>query len=218
MAEILTTVLEKKLVAANTMEVYFGVPDSFSFEAGQYISVTLPALEGLAPREQFRDFSISSPPGLKGRVRVTFRVSDSIFKKTLLETPGPKVVLEGPAGIFTLPTDTKQPVIAIAGGIGITPFISMASENRDAFELTYFNNSPESAPYLPELRQLLGQKLHEYYALPDANHLQTLHSANPNALWYVAGPPPMVENIRQLLKTLMIDDTMIRTEEFSGYE
>lgn len=218
MAEIRTTVLEKKLVALNTVEVYFSVPDSFSFIAGQYISVTIPALEGLETREQFRDFSISSPPSLKGRIRITFRNSDSIFKTTLLENPGLEVILEGPAGIFTLPESATQPVVAIASGIGITPFMSMASEKSNALELIYYNNSPESAPYLQELGQLLGNKLHEHYTPPGVSHLQALHSRNPGALWYVAGSAPMVTTIRQFLKTLTVDDTMIRTEEFSGYE
>lgn len=218
MPEIKTRLLEKRQIAENLVEVYFGVPENFKFEAGQYISVTLPELEALPVREQFRDFSISSSPKLKGKLRVTFRQSDSIFKQTLLSSDAPEVIIEGPAGVFTLPKNKAQKVIAIAGGIGITPFMSMLGENPDAFELIYFNNKPQTTAYLPELSAALGEKLNAYYTRPDISHFQTLAARNPNALWYVAGPPPMVANIRQLLKTLIIDDTLIRTEEFSGYE
>lgn len=218
MAKIETTLLEKKLIATYTAEVYFGVPDNFSFIPGQYITVTLPSLADLEMREQFRDFSVSSPPSLKGRVRVTFRVSESIFKKTLLETPNIGVVLEGPAGVFTLPPASDQRIIAIAGGIGVTPFMSMLGENPKAFELIFYNNNPQAAPYLSELRTLLGGKLHDYYVPAVKSHLQSLNNDGPPAFWYIAGPPAMVANVRQLLKTLKIDDTMIRTEEFSGYE
>lgn len=38
--------------------------------------------------------------------------------------PGAQLDLQAPAGRFTLPVESPQPIVLIAGGIGITPFIS----------------------------------------------------------------------------------------------
>lgn len=37
-------------------------------------------------------------------------------------------------------------------------------------------------------------------------------------VYYIAGPPGMVRQMRQLLTNTGVDDDDIRTEEFSGYE
>ncbi len=203
-------------VAENTLQMRLKVPDDFSFTAGQYVSLTIPSLADLPGTEGFHDFSISSSPKETGIIKITFRKSQSIFKQTLVgQSAGSELVLEGPSGIFTLPKD--QPIIAVAGGIGITPFMSMLEGGQTSFELMYYNRTPKTAVYLEELSKLLGPKLHSFFGDIDLTQLKEMYLKNPNLIWYIAGPPAMVSKTRTLLKTLMLDDKMVRTEEFSGY-
>lgn len=218
MPQIKTQIISQRSVAKGTTEIAFAVPADFKFIAGQYITITLPELSHLPIKDQFRDFSISSSPSLKNQVNVTFRQSDSVFKQTLLKSSGKQLLLDGPSGIFTLPGKGKLSVVAVAGGIGITPFMSMLGDAKNHFKLVYYNRAPETATYLKELKELLGDDLYAFFGPPQAEQLQALYTRNKPDYWYIAGPPTMVAIIRQLLKTLMIDDTMIRTEEFTGYE
>jgi ferredoxin-NADP reductase len=210
-----SSVTNVREVAKNTFEISIKAPEDFLFTPGQYMTLTLPELAGLPTREQFRDFSIASNPKDKGVLKTIFRLSDSAFKKAIIK-PGTEVELEGPGGIFTLPPDKK--IIAVAGGIGVTPFLSMLGDTNVQFDLMYYNRSPESSVLIDYLRNRLGKNLHEYYGSPKLEELQEIKIKHRNINWYIAGPPGMVAQVRTLLKTLKVDDTVIRTEEFSGYE
>src|ERR1022692_4655044 len=73
--------------------------------------------------------------------------------------PGSAVKIEGPSGDLTLHDDVKRTPVFLAGGIGITPFRSIAF--RAAKErlphrifLFYSNRRPEDAAFLEELQAL----------------------------------------------------------------
>jgi ferredoxin-NADP reductase len=51
----------------------------------------------------------------------------------------------------------------------------------------------------------------------DAATIRAAVSALPEAIFYLAGPPPMVAALRATLAEAGIDDDDIRTEEFFGY-
>lgn len=211
-----TSIIKIEIIAEDTAEITIAVPPTFTFKGGQYVTITLPDLSHEKITDQFHDFSIASGPNETSQIRIAFRKSNSIFKQTILNQGiGTKVILEGPNGVFTFPSGNN--LIAIAGGIGVTPFVSMA-EAGEKFELVSINTSRERAVYIDKLRKLLGSQLHEIYGEIDLRALTTLKHNFSDHLWYIAGPPGMVADIRTLLKTLMVDDTMIRTEEFSGYE
>lgn len=81
-----------------------------------------------------RVFSITSPPGA---AEVTFGVGTaeplSAAKKALLALrPGDSVSATAVGGDFVLPHDAGKPVLLIAAGIGITPFLSQLSADDAA--------------------------------------------------------------------------------------
>lgn len=223
----LTAKVEKIIpVAENTFEVVFHIPNpEFKFKAGQYISVTLPTLKNLPMKEQFRDFSIASSPHKLPKLAISFRASESIFKKTLLKmSPGDEVLITGPSGVFTLPDNFEKSLVFIAGGIGIDPFLSMlefATKNKLEAKITliYCNKSPASAPYLIELEDITREnsniKIIKKFGLLEEDDIKVINSQD--SLWYVAGPPGMVHAARTILTKLGIMDNDIKTEEFTGY-
>ena len=73
-----------------------------------------------------RVFSIASAPGAD-RVRFAIRMPErtSSFKAAMLELePGTVVTGTSVSGDFVLPKDAAKPLLLVAAGIGITPFIS----------------------------------------------------------------------------------------------
>src|SRR3990167_11558885 len=157
-------IVGQKTIAQKTNEVSFGLSDKeFVFMAGQYIQMALPELLYPDPKGASRTLSIASSSNDKEKISIAFRDSGSGFKKTLMELPlGTLVDIEGPFGFFTLPRNAAQSVVFIAGGIGITPCISMIRfadeiERPGRITLLYANRDKQSAAYLDELEAMANR-------------------------------------------------------------
>lgn len=112
-----------------------GAPAAW-FKAGQYISVRL----DIAGSHVTRPYSISSSPKLteEGKVAITVKRNRGGFVSEHLMTNvhvGDSIRISAPEGQFTYNRlRDSQNVVAVAGGSGITPFLSMASAIRDGLE------------------------------------------------------------------------------------
>ena len=225
-------------VAEGTMAFQFSKPHGFEFKAGQAISLELidpPAEAG----QGSRTFSLVSAP-FEQELVVATRMRDSAFKRALRALPdGASIRIDGPFGDLTL-CDPERPAVFIAGGIGITPFMSMlrqAAEDRSPRRLflAYSNRRPEDAAFLDELQELERQNKHFRLMATmtdmsksarkwsgatgyvDTDKLQRLVGDLAVPIYYVVGPPAMVEAMQGTLAAAGIVEDQIRTEEFYGY-
>ena len=126
-------ILEKKVVAEDTYEITLDTKGSdFSFTSGQYVWITIPEPKETDDRGDTRAFSIASSPE-ENKIRVVFRnpKDSSAFKRNILQMQtGEKLKILGPFGFFTIKTEEKNDLVFIAGGVGISPFLSIFKENR----------------------------------------------------------------------------------------
>ena len=106
------------------------------FRAGQYISLKLP-LDGSFVT---RSYSLCSSPkeALRGEYDITVRANPGGFVADRLlaeKKPGDTIISSGPLGFFYYEDlrDAKH-VVGLAGGSGITPFLSMARALADGIE------------------------------------------------------------------------------------
>lgn len=102
--------------------------DGLAFLPGQYAWLTL----GDSPHAlQQHPFSMASSPTDPGRVEfIAKQVGD--FTESLPDVaPGTRAFLEGPYGIFSMDVDAARRAVFVAGGIGITPILSMLRACRD---------------------------------------------------------------------------------------
>lgn len=112
-----------------------GTPAAY-FRAGQYLSVSL----NIGTSSITRPYSISSSPRmtLEGRYELTIkRVPDGFATNYILDnwTVGTEVTVSGGEGQFYYePMRDAKNVVALAGGSGITPFLSMAQAICDGIE------------------------------------------------------------------------------------
>ena len=139
---------------------------------------------------------------------------------------GTTVDIDGPKGIFTLPETTEKYLIFLAGGIGVTPFLSMiryATEKKSPqkIHLIYINSSENRTAYAKELRVLAKKnphfKLTGKIGRANTSFIKEHTDQVGNVLWYIAGPPAMVNAMDKLLKDLGVSTVNIRTESFTGY-
>ena len=214
--------LAKRDVADGTMEFHFSRPQGFEFKAGQAVEVILPDPVG------GHAFSLVNAPAARELVIAT-RMRESAYKRALRELPiGAAVKLDGPFGSLTLHKATARAAVFVAGGIGITPFMSMLRE-RTAHRtvLVYSNRKARDSAYLAELQELAGLNpdfrlvptmTEEGGELVDAALLKEAGRGLSAPVFYVAGPPAMVDAVRRALDEAGVEDTDVRSEEFFGYE
>ena len=228
----------REQVAEGTLAFRFEKPAGFSFKAGQAVVLALlnpPAGEG----QERRTFSLVSAP-FEGTLAVATRMRDTAFKRALKALPdGASTKLVGPIGQFTL-ADAAHPAVFIAGGIGITPFVSMlrqAARDRSPQRLLllYSNRRPEDAAFLGELQELerqngnfrlvatmtdMGSSARKWdgeTGLIDADLIRRCVGGLVAPVYYVVGPPAMVAAIRETLRASGVAEDDIRSEEFYGY-
>jgi ferredoxin-NADP reductase len=222
-------------VALGTMAFHFSKPAGFAFQPGQAVEVVLPL-----DKDERRTFSLVSAP-FQGELIVATRMRDSVFKRALKALPpGSPARIEGPFGSLTLHEDRARAAVFIAGGIGITPFMSIlrqAAQDRlpQRLLLIYSNRRPEDAAFLAELQQWerrnasfrLVATMTEMAksALPwdgetglvDADLVRRCTRDLPEPIYYVVGPPGMVEAMQGVLQGADVGKEDIRSEEFHGY-
>src|SRR5665213_2590267 len=151
--------LSRHEVAESTMAFRFERPANWTFNAGQYLDMTLLDPPEADSEGSVRTLSIASGPH-EETLMVATRMRDTAFKRVLMTMPvGTAVKIEGPSGDLTLPNNSKRAVALLAGGIGITPFRSMlvrAAKEKQPHRifLFYSNRRPEDAPFLEELQAL----------------------------------------------------------------
>lgn len=227
-------------IAAGTMAFHFEKPAGFSFKPGQAIDLILmnpPSAEAASGRHTF---SLVSAP-FQSTLTIATRLRDSAFKRALRALPiDSPARLEGPFGSLTLHSNHARPAVFIAGGIGITPFMSILRQAaRDQLPqrltLLYSNRRPEDAAFLAELQEIercnknfrLVATMTEMHksSLPwqggtgliDRDLVISVGKDLAAPIYYIAGPPSMVGDLRQTLAHAGITDDDIRSEEFYGY-
>ncbi len=240
MTAVTVRLQRREEIAHGTMAFHFDKPAGFSFKPGQAIDLILsdPAISGTDSARHA--FSIVSAPD-EGELVVATRMRDSAFKNALARLPiGAPAQIEGPFGSLTLHNKLGRAAVFIAGGIGITPFVSMlrhatTSARQQRLVLLYSNRRPEDSAFLTELQRLEGENRNFRLIATmtrmeesrrswmgatgeiDEALLRRVTADLPDPVCYVAGPPAMVGALRAALERAGVDGDDIRSEEFFGY-
>ncbi|KQX06464.1 hypothetical protein ASC59_00890 [Leifsonia sp. Root1293] len=226
--------VETRHPTPSIVEYVFAPLRPVAFRAGQSLELAVPHRRADS-RGTRRVFSISSPPDEPDRITIAMRMPEkpSTFKRALgsLE-PGSIVRATSVGGDFLLPDDDSEPVLLIAGGIGITPFASqlasdsVAGRRRDVV-LVYAAGSGEIA-----YREVIAESAAEVVVLgaggselPDgwSAHSGRVDSAMLDLAvpdWrtrrtFVSGSPAMVDSVRSALARR--GGRSVTTDAFSGY-
>lgn len=229
----------KERLAPRIYEFSFAADRPITFIPGQYMQWTLPKVP-FDSRGNRRTFSISSAPG-QSELRVAIKTAQpgSMFKQTMLGLhPGDYIVVRQLAGDFVLPADTTKPVVCIAGGIGVTPYVSMVramignKQHRDIV-LFYLMSDPaelcfgtlwqQAAPLglrlIPVLtnRRAIAPDWKGYIGPLTGDIVQKEVLDYETRRYYLSGPSAFVDHYVGVLHRLKIKRHAITTDYFSGY-
>jgi len=217
----------------STDEFIFETERPFMYEPGQYMELMI-AHKRADFRGVRRRFSITSVPGAKQiSFGIKFYEPSSSFKRTL-RTLGEGAVIRATvvAGDFVLPKDVSRPLLFVAGGIGITPFISHLRSQKNARDITlvYAVSSPQEIAYRDELvksgARVVIISTEKPKDLPKNWHYSkgtridyeeiTTFVPDVNTRWaYISGPTPFVQFGKKQLRKLGARG--VKTDYFAGY-
>jgi ferredoxin-NADP reductase len=236
---MIAVIKNKILVASGTLRVEFDTLDSkFGFIPGQHMVVSLIHPPDTDAEGNSRFFSIVNSPLEKHILIMTTRLRDTAFKRVLYQLPiGAEVQIDQIGGNFILPKNSTMNLGFIAGGIGITPFMSMISyadsqitqnyitllySNRDQVSTAYFNNLTEISQRNKNIKVIFimtkdplwnGEKRHI-----NPEIITKYFSDITNMIFYIAGPPAMVREIYTSVIESGVMKEHIKTEYFGEYD
>ena len=136
-------------------------PIPFSFRAGQFLNLSLP-IEG---KRVSRSYTIASPPTRDAYIELTVKREEqgqtSRFLHDMLMT-GQTVTVSAPSGRFTFDSNNSDAVLLIAGGVGITPVMSILRDLTDRgwprkIDLVFSVRSSADVIFADELRFLAAR-------------------------------------------------------------
>ena len=211
----------------------FTGPEGFDFEAGQFVTVRV-RVDG---KEYARCYSISSGPNVPGYLEISVK-RQGVVSNALHATlrPGSQLWVKRPVGAFRYPAGDDRPLVLLAGGIGITPLMSMlrhavSTDPMRPVTLLYGVHTDQDFAFRDELLVLAKRHAHLHVhlaaatgtSLPqvypgriDESLIRTTVPDIAHSVVLICGPHPMVEAMKGLLASLQVPPAQIRHEVFQA--
>ena len=219
-----------------------GTKELAYFSAGKYLSV-FETIEGM---NITRAYSLSSSPkdSLEGKYELTIKLVDGgLMSRYILDNwcVGTKVEVSAPEGHFDYqPLRDAKKVLCLAGGSGITPFISMANAIADGdedFEMTllYGSRNKEAIIFKDELDAVASKcdKIKVVHVLSDkgadvsvdgfekgfitAELIRKYAPDDEPYSVFICGPQQMYDFLNTELEKLNLEKKYIRHEMFGEF-
>lgn len=195
-----------------------------NFTPGQFVFVRFKS-EGI--KYEYHPFSITSREGDISITVIVKALGDFTASLKNLEI-GSSAEVEGAFGSFGKNLKLGNQQTWIAGGIGITPFLSLAKSLKgdESVELFYVVETPQDLVEFQELNavsKLLGENftlklyptnIHEKF-ISGEYIINNSSSDLKTRQVLICGPPPMMKSMRAQLKAAGVRNSNIHTEEFA---
>jgi len=209
-------------VAPKIREFRFEATDETlpAFSPGSHVMVEMPGEE-----KTYRNaYSLMSDPAQTGSYGIAVRLQDesrggSVFMHTRVKK-GDVLKISPPVNLFA-PHWAARKHILIAGGVGITPFMSYLSEFQRQgadFELHYLYRSGQTGAYREQLSESLADRFFGYDSDNGqqcvVNHL--LEQVTPGTHVYICGPERLIDAVKTSAQEMGIPLGIIHYEEFAA--
>lgn len=231
----------KKVDAAShdVWNIVLAPPDGrevFDYLPGQFLFVTLLRGRGLPVEEH--PFSISSSPSRQGSISITTKESGDYTRTMGSTMEGDRAAIMAPYGRFShLLHRERSRCVFIAGGIGITPLMSMLRHMRDTGSkrevlLLYACRTEGDIVFREELDEMSaadscpGLTVVHILSRPDESwegetgyidrdKMERLAGGVSDTAFYICGPPPMMEMVEDMLTDMGAGKDDLHMERFS---
>jgi len=212
MEEHLVKILETGYVTHNVKRFKVEKPTGYPYVSGQAtdVSINKPGLE-----DELRPFtftSVNTDDHLEFTIKI-YKGHNGVTEKLADINAGDELIVHEVFGAIAY----HQPGLFIAGGAGITPFISILRQLKIDGKLAgntllFANHTPADIILKDELTELLGENFINVLKVPDGKTIdKTMLStyAGKFANYYVCGPDKFTTDIIDILKDLGVAEEQI---------
>jgi ferredoxin-NADP reductase len=208
-------------------------PQGFDFESGQFIVIRF-RTDG---RDHARCYSISSAPEARGYLEVSVKRQGAVSSALHAALrPGATLFVRTPAGAFVYPAGEDRPIVLLAGGVGITPLMSMlrhglAVEPTRPMTLLYSAQQDDGHAFRDELEALARRhpqlrvrftvtratnRTDCYRGRIDERLIRTEAPEIRHSISLICGPRQMIDDLKTLLGGFGVPSSQVRSEYFEA--
>ena len=207
------------------LEIPAALEETFTYAAGQFCTFRA-MIDG---ESVVRCYSMSSSPDIPDPFMTTVKqVAGGRMSNWMIDTlaPGDPIEVLRPSGLFVL-HDNGTPIVAFAGGSGITPVISIIKSALATTErrivLVYANRNADSIIFADELERLCSMsngRLSVHHHLDsdrgflDRQQCAALAGDDAGADFYLCGPGPYMDTVEAGLSTVGVPSHRVFIERF----
>lgn len=210
-------------ITHDVLKIVTQKPPDYNFTPGQATEITInkdgwvnekrPFTFTCLPEQSYLEFSIKTYTDHKGVTNKLLRLKEN-----------DELILHDVFGAIAY----KKEGVFIAGGAGVTPFISILRDLRIKNEtgnnkLIFANKTKGDIILDTEFKLMLGKNFINILSEEKANgyaygqitkDFLKDYAKDPKSYFYVCGPPPMMKAIESFLSDLHVDKRMIVKEAF----
>ena len=220
MAEHLVKVLESYFITHDVKRFKVERPEGYNFIPGQATEVAVNDKEWIKEKRPFTFTNLPGDDHLEFTIK-TYPAHNGVTNRLLNLRPGDELIIHDVWGAIHF----KGKGLFIAGGAGITPFISIFRYLRSIDDtgnnrLLFANKARKDIILETELNALLRGNVINILSEEDINGYkhgfiteQVLKELiHPNDFLYLCGPPPMIDAVTKYLSNLGVSDKSVVME------
>jgi ferredoxin-NADP reductase len=221
MDEFVVKILKIEQLTPDVKRFQTEKPEGYSFIPGQAteVSINTPGLRN--EKRPFTFTCLNKEPYLEFTIKI-YSTRQGVTNALGKLKPGSELIIRDVWGAITF----KGKGVFVAGGAGITPFISIFRDLRTKDEihgnmLLFANKTKADIILENELRALLGkafvnilsdEKADGYFHGLISEDFLRSQIADFNTQFYVCGPPPMMDSVLKILDDLGVGNNSITLE------
>jgi len=221
MEEHIVKILSIERVTHDVKRFRVEKPEGYSFNPGQATEVSINTTELKNEKRPFTFTSMIRDPFLEFTIKI-YPSHKGITNELGKLNPGAELIIRDVWGAISY----NGKGVFIAGGAGITPFISIFRDLRTKNEipgntLIFANKTKADIILESELSEMLGnafinilsdEKDDNYFHGMISEDFLKNHLGDPDRKFYVCGPPPMMDAVLKMLANLGVGKNSITLE------
>ena len=196
----------------------------FKYLPGQFLHIALDEYDPSEGWPESRCFSMQTSPS-NNTLKITYAVKGG-FTKLMAETlqEGSEVQLKMPYGDLFEQEHEKENTVFIAGGTGLTPFLSLFNDTKFVEyknptlylglrnqSYNFYNNEIKAASVI---NTTLKINIVNQEADGILNIEKILNECDKKTSFFISGPPVMIKNFKNYLVKNKIEESNILTDDW----
>ena len=221
--KIHSTIIDIQNPISDVYTLTFESSKPFKYHPGQFLHFAIDEYDPSMQWPESRCFSMQSAPGVN-TLKITYSVVGSFTRRMAKELKiGQQGWLKLPYGDLFQRGRDKTSCVLIAGGTGITPFLSLINDETfkeypNPFLYLGFRN-PDYNLYSEELElaRIINPSAKidiRYENTQGRLSIMDIYNEHENSTYYISGPPIMIKSFKQQLLDSGLSENRIITDDW----